>query len=359
MPPKPYKTYSQLKSTEILNVFKLLNVSSAKIDSQIEGRSSKKKLIELLKKITGTDNLQYDVENNKILNDVKLKDEYKHLQRSNGDDPQGMSEVQTEAASTAEEADSKKYDELLQDMDEEQREEALLTIQKVLRGKHERENLKTKKQAIDTIKSVISSAVERKNLGKMKTKKELKEMLEEYKKSKQYEEAIKKHEKEQEEFNERQKKMEEKQREEALLTIQKVSRGKQERENLKEKKKAQREYDEEVKQYGKTPRNLRGDLPKPKRTDIVPIDPKSIIPEEEEKEENQYKRIRRKNLGDIGDGDVKTEKKKLNTHVEATVPLSDIRKALEKQKQRLKIRPAKITYHHLGKSMAKEISQLI
>jgi len=91
----------------------------------------------------------------------------------------------------------------------------------------------------------------------------------------------------------------------------------------------------------------------------VPIDPKTIIPEEEQKEEDQYKKIRRRNVGDIGDGDVKTQKKKLNTNVEATVPLSDIRKALNKQKERLKLRPAKITYHHLGKSMAKEISQLI
>ena len=127
-------------------------------------------------------------------------------------------------------------------------------------------------------------------------------------------------------------------------------------------KKAQeaQEAQEKAKKAQEDALKSQGGQTQPKKTAATTaIDPKTIDPEKDKKQENQYKKIRRRNVGDIGDGDVKTQKKKLNTNVEATVPLSDIRKALNRQKERLKIRPAKITYHHLGKSMAKEISQLI
>jgi len=117
-------------------------------------------------------------------------------------------------------------------------------------------------------------------------------------------------------------------------------------------KKEEEEYYKAAEKYYKTPETLRGgEPPKPPRANIAPFDPKSIIPEEDHKAEKQFKKITRKNVGKIDDG-VKTDKEKLNTHVDPTVNLSDIQKALNKQKDRMKLRPAKITYHRLGKPIA-------
>ena len=122
-----------------------------------------------------------------------------------------------------------------------------------------------------------------------------------------------------------------------------------ERRMEKRLKKEEEDYYKTAEKYYKTPETLRGgEPPKPPRSNIVPFDPKSIIQEEDHKEEEQFKKINRKDVGKIDNG-VKTEKKKLNTHVDPTVPLSDIKKAIAKQKDRLKLRPAKITFHRLGK----------
>ena len=111
-------------------------------------------------------------------------------------------------------------------------------------------------------------------------------------------------------------------------------------------------YNRESKQHYKQPANLRGEPPKRPDSRIKPFDPNSIAPEEDMKEERQFKKINRKNVGDI-DNDVKVEKSDLNTHVKPTVHLSDVQKMLAKHKQRLKIKPAKITFHRLGKPIAK------
>jgi len=142
--------------------------------------------------------------------------------------------------------------------------------------------------------------------------------------------------------------------------MRKALREQVEAQEAQEKAKKAQEAQEKAKKAQEDALKSQGGQTQPKKTAATtPIDPSTIDPEKDKKQEDQYKKIRRKNVGDIGDGDVKTQKKKLNTHVDPTVPLSDIRKALNRQKERLKLRPAKITYHHLGKSMAKEISQLI
>ena len=92
---------------------------------------------------------------------------------------------------------------------------------------------------------------------------------------------------------------------------------KEEREKKDTEKKQEEEYYKAAEKYYKTPENLRGAVPKPPRANIVPFDPNTIIPEEDHKEEKQFKKITRKNVGKIDD-DVKTDKKKLNTHVDPT-----------------------------------------
>lgn len=110
----------------------------------------------------------------------------------------------------------------------------------------------------------------------------------------------------------------------------------------------QQEYEKKMDEYDRTPSAMRGAPPKPNPS-IVPR--KAKEPEIEHKEEQQFKKINRKDIGDIDDG-VKTNKRALNTHMNPTVHLTDIHKALAKQKDRLKLRPAKITFHRLGKPIA-------
>jgi len=101
------------------------------------------------------------------------------------------------------------------------------------------------------------------------------------------------------------------------------------------------------------PKSPKGAPPAQQPDPIAPVPPKPEHDETEKKAERQYKRINRKDIGEIND-DVKVEKSDLNTHVKPTVHLSDIKKQLIKHKDRLKIRPAKIVFHRLGKPIAKE-----
>ena len=88
----------------------------------------------------------------------------------------------------------------------------------------------------------------------------------------------------------------------------------------------------------------------PAKTETVtPIAPK--IFEDEKANEIQYKKITKKNVGDI---DLKTKVEDTNVHVKPNVKISDIQRGFQKQKNRLKLTmPRKIVYHKL-KSIAKE-----
>jgi len=88
----------------------------------------------------------------------------------------------------------------------------------------------------------------------------------------------------------------------------------------------------------------------PAKTETVtPIAPK--IFEDEKANEIQYKKITKKNVGDI---DLKTKVHDTNIHVKPNVKISDIQRGYQKQKDRLKLTlPRKIVYHKL-KSIAKE-----
>ena len=88
----------------------------------------------------------------------------------------------------------------------------------------------------------------------------------------------------------------------------------------------------------------------PAKTETVtPIAPK--IFEDEKANEIQYKKITKKNVGDI---DLKTKVEDTNVHVKPNVKISDIQRGFQKQKNRLKLTlPRKIVYHKLS-SIGKE-----
>jgi len=83
-----------------------------------------------------------------------------------------------------------------------------------------------------------------------------------------------------------------------------------------------------------------------------------VAPEEKEKdkaEEMQFKKITRKNVGKIDLG-VKVQEN--NPQTKPTVHLSDIRKAMELQKSRLKLGHRKIVYHKLTDMAKKAVNNL-
>ena len=92
----------------------------------------------------------------------------------------------------------------------------------------------------------------------------------------------------------------------------------------------------------------KGDAPKPQRTNILPETPDEF--EQEKAQEDQFKKITRKNVGKI-DLSVKVEDD--NVKVKPNVKISDIKKAIQKNESRLKLsKPPKIVYHSL-KNMGK------
>ena len=92
----------------------------------------------------------------------------------------------------------------------------------------------------------------------------------------------------------------------------------------------------------------KGDAPKPQRTNILPETPDEF--EQEKAQEDQFKKITRKNVGKI-DLSVKVEDD--NVKVKPNVKISDIKKAIQKNSSRLKLsKPPKIVYHSL-KNMGK------
>jgi len=271
------------------------------------------------------------------------------------------------------------------DLTNEEKNLAATTIQKIARGKQTRKKLKLKdaqEAAVDTVNKILDN-VENFNISKYKTRQEkkarAKKILDQLKGAERAifdptiksenmkkqaadklarESLIKLYKNAYMKIDERESQKERKDL--AATNIQRIQRGNQTRKKLKEaeeeeyyKKKEleEQEYHKAAEKYYKTPETLRaGKPPKPPRRNII-FDPSSIIPEEDHKAEPQFKKITRKNVGKIDDG-VKTDKKKLNTHVDPTVNLSDIQKALNKQKDRMKLRPAKIIYHRLGKPIA-------
>ena len=92
----------------------------------------------------------------------------------------------------------------------------------------------------------------------------------------------------------------------------------------------------------------KGDAPKPQRTNILPETPDEF--EQEKAQEDQFKKITRKNVGKINLA-VKVEDD--NVKVKPNVKISDIKKAIQKNSSRLKLsKPPKIVYHSL-KNMGK------
>ena len=92
----------------------------------------------------------------------------------------------------------------------------------------------------------------------------------------------------------------------------------------------------------------KGDAPKPQRSNILPETPDEF--EQEKAQEDQFKKITRKNVGKI-DLSVKVEDD--NVKVKPNVKISDIKKAIQKNESRLKLsKPPKIVYHSL-KNMGK------
>ena len=91
-----------------------------------------------------------------------------------------------------------------------------------------------------------------------------------------------------------------------------------------------------------------GEPPKQKQGDILPKKPDEF--EKEKAQEDQFKKITRKNVGKI-DLSVKVEDD--NVKVKPNVKVSDIKKAIQKNSNRLKLsKPPKIVYHSL-KNMGK------
>jgi hypothetical protein len=121
----------------------------------------------------------------------------------------------------------------------------------------------------------------------------------------------------------------------------------------KKKTKSRLEHEKDMAIHNQEPRATRGRAPLPDRSDVVPIQPKE--PEEEQAEEMQFKKITRKNVGKIDLG-VKVQEN--NPQTKPTVHLSDIRKAMELQKSRLKLGHRKIVYHKLTDMAKKAVNNL-
>ncbi len=117
---------------------------------------------------------------------------------------------------------------------------------------------------------------------------------------------------------------------------------------VKKKQKSRETHEKDMAIHNQEPRATRGRAPVPDRFDVAPIQPKE--PEEEQAEEGQFKKITRKNVAKI---DLGVKVKDTNPQTKPTVHLSDIRKAMELQKSRLKLSHRKIVYHKLT-DMAKK-----
>ena len=103
----------------------------------------------------------------------------------------------------------------------------------------------------------------------------------------------------------------------------------------------------EPKKEDETPKKT-GEPPKQKQGDILPKKPDEF--EKEKSQQDQFKKITRKNVGKI-DLSVKVEDD--NVKVKPNVKVSDIKKAIQKNSSRLKLsKPPKIVYHSL-KNMGK------
>ena len=115
---------------------------------------------------------------------------------------------------------------------------------------------------------------------------------------------------------------------------------------VKKKQKSRETHEKDMAKYEQEPRATRGKPPVPDRYDIAPIQPKE--PEEEQAEEGQFKKITRKNVAkqDLLDT-------RMNPQVKPVVHVSDIKKAMDLQKSRLKLSHRKIVYHKLT-DMAKK-----
>ena len=121
----------------------------------------------------------------------------------------------------------------------------------------------------------------------------------------------------------------------------------------KKKQKSRETHEKDMAKYNLEPRATRGKAPVPDRSDVVPIQPKE--PEEEQAEEGQFKKITRKNVGKIDLG-VKVQEN--NPQTKPTVHLSDIKKAMDLQKSRLKLGHRKIVYHKLTDMAKKAVNNL-
>ena len=133
--------------------------------------------------------------------------------------------------------------------------------------------------------------------------------------------------------------------------IERVSLVKESEKQIKlaNKKTRHREkYEQDLANYKAEPSQTRGDPPKPKHGDVLPKKPDEF--EQDKAEEDQFKKITRKNVGKI---DLSVKVKDDNVEVKPNVKISDIKKAIQKNSSRLKLsKPPKIVYHSL-KNMGK------
>ena len=121
---------------------------------------------------------------------------------------------------------------------------------------------------------------------------------------------------------------------------------KKERMHAEHKQVDREEHDYAIKSYNADVSSSKGAPPEPKRDDITPtVEVKEF--EEDQKAEDQFKKINKKTVKEI-DNDVKFDKVDNNTKLNETVTKSAIRRALDKQRDRLKIKGAHIKFTKLG-----------
>eukprot|EP00760_Papus_ankaliazontas_P005796 PhM_4_TR1276/c0_g1_i1/m.90023 len=132
---------------------------------------------------------------------------------------------------------------------------------------------------------------------------------------------------------------------------------KKERMHAEHKQKDREEFDNEVKTYNANVSSSKGEPPQQKRDDITStVELKDF--EEDQKAEDQYRKINKKTVKKI-DNNVKFDKADNNTKLNETVPKSAIRRALDTQRNRLKMTSAHVKFTRLGTKTKHDTQNII
>jgi len=109
--------------------------------------------------------------------------------------------------------------------------------------------------------------------------------------------------------------------------------------------------------------DLAADAEARKQRDIINNAARKIQKEKDDAEAPQpepvFKKINRKNVGEIEEGEAKVPTKTLNKNMNPTAPKSAIQRALQKQKDRLKLKHRGVKFNKLGAPIRERVKNIL